>query len=301
MRLERRREGGSRRWPALLLSALAVASGTQELEGQELRWTGSTSYSSGSYVFDARTHTFSLSNGLGLTWGRFDVSASVPVLLQNSQLVSQVGGVPIPTGGEDHGVISGRQPGETVGTRPRGSGNGGSGSTTEVVYRDQFDLEVGDPFFSTAFRLYEGTGFLRSVQAQGSAKAPLRGLDSGVGTGEWDFGAGASAFASLATGTYVFVDVSHWWYGDLPELELSDGFSYGIGLSRAVFDARGSILLSFLGAEAIIDTMDRPASLGLGASYSLESGPTLSSGFTVGLSESSPDVSVYVGWSMGIG
>jgi hypothetical protein len=258
------------------------------------------SYASGSYVFDARTHTGSLSNGLGLTWGRLDVSATLPILLQNSQLVSQVGGVPLPTGGEDHGVLGGRGSGETIGTRPRGMGGGGTDSASQVVYRDEFALELGDPFFSTGLRLYEGTGFIRSVQVQGHGKAPVRGLDSGVGTGEWDFGAGASAFASLAPGTYAFVDLGYWWYGDLPELELVDGLSYGVGISQAILDSRGSVMLSFLGADPIVDSLARPASLGIGASYSTRPGRMVSGGASVGLSESSPDVSVYVGWSVGL-
>lgn len=166
-----------------------------------------------------------------------------------------------------------------------------------MTYRDEFAWEVGDPFLSAAGRLYEGNGFLRSLQANVSAKAPLRGLDSGVGTGEWDFGAGASAFTSLA-GTYVFFDLTYWWYGDLPELELADGLSYGVGLSRPVFDAKGSLMVSYFGAEPLIESMDRPASLGFGASYSPRVGRSLSGGVAVGLSESSPDVSVYAGWSL---
>lgn len=304
MTREHGREGGSGAtwWRVLSLLALLTAGAAGAAEAQEVRWTGSTSYASGSYVFDARTHTVVLSNGLGLTWGRLDVTGSLPVFLQNSRLVSHVGGVPLPTGGEDHGVVGRRQPGETIGTHSgMGGGGGGTGSQTQVVYADEYALEVGDPFFTAAARLYEGTGFVRSFQVQGSTKAPLRGLDSGVGTGEWDIGAGASAFASLAARTYVFMDLSYWWYGDLPELELVDGLSYGVGVSRTVLDARGSLLLSFLGSDPIIDSLDRPASLGLGASYSTSPGRSVSGGFTVGLSESSPDFSVYVGWSVGIG
>jgi hypothetical protein len=300
MNKKSRRGGGAVSRAALLLAVTMVA-GTARVEGQEIRWTGSTSYSTGSYIFDTRTHSFTLSNGLGLSWGRFDLNANLPVLMQNSGVVSLVGGVPLPTGGENNGAVGRRQPGETIGTGGSGGGGGmGSGAMSRVAYADAFSLEVGDPLLSGALRLYEGTGFVRSVQIQGSSKPPLRGLESGVGTGEWDFGAGASAFASLATGTYLFADLSYWWYGDLPELELTDGLSYGLGISRAAFDSRGSILVSFLGADTIIETMERPMSLGLGASYSLESGQSVSGGLTFGLTESSPDFSVYAGWSVGL-
>jgi len=293
-----RREGRLARRALPLVIALGVA--PISAVAQEVRWIGTTSFSTGSYIFDAPTRTLALSNGLGLSWGRLDLSGSLPLMLQNSQLVSQVAGVPLPTGGSDNGVVAGRGSGETLGTRGQGQGGGGSGSTTEVVYRDELAWAVGDPFLSAGVRVHEGTGILRSVQVQASAKAPLSDLDSGVGTGEWDVGTGASAFVDLG-GTYLFVDAAYWWYGDLPDLALSDGLSYGVGISRPVMDARGSVMLSFFGAASPISTMDDPASLGLGGGYSFSPGRTVSGGVAFGLSESTPDVSVYVGWSLKLG
>jgi hypothetical protein len=284
-------EGRSIRWSALPL-ALALLCTASTASGQEISWTGTASYSKGSYIFDAATHTFHLFNGLRLSSGRLDLSGSIPVVLQNSQLVSQVGGATLPTGGQDNGAVAGRQPGQKLGT-----GRGGGGGGGMVTYRDEYALELGDPFFTAAARVYEGTGVLRSVQTQLSTKAPLRDLDSGVGTGEWDFGAGGSAFAALGS-TYAFIDVGYWWYGDLPHLELADGLTYGIGLSRSLLDSRGSLLASFLGADPAIASMDRPAAVGLGFSYSPRLGRSVSTGVMVGLSEASPDLSVYAGWSM---
>jgi hypothetical protein len=277
--------------------ALVFAAASSSLDGQEIRWTGTTSYARGSYVFDAPTQTYSLSSGLGVSWGPIDVGGSLPLLLQNSQLVSQVGGVPLATGGQDNGVVGRRQPGETLGTGR--AGGGGGMSQAQVAYRDDFTWTLGDPFLSASARLHEGSGLVRSVQAQVATKAPLRGLDSGVGTGEWDVGAGASAFASVG-GTYAFVDAAYWWYGDLPDLELVDGLSYGVGLSRPILDSRGSVMVSYFGAKSPIASMDAPMSVGLGASYSPRVGRSFSGGVTMGLSESSPDVSVYAGWSVRI-
>lgn len=284
---------------ALLLAVGALLTASPAA-GQQISWTGTTSYSRGSYVFDATTHTVYLSTGLQLTMGPLDVSGSIPFVLQNSGLVTIVGGTTLPTGGPDNGVVGSRQPGETIGTG-RGSGSGGGGGTSmdSVTYRNELTGEVGDPFFSTAVRVYEGDGLLRSVQARVSTKAPLRDIDSGVGTGEWDFGAGGTAFAALGS-TYLFADVAYWWYGDMPELELVDGLTYGLGVSRSLLDGRGSVMASFLGAAATIDTMDRPASLGLGFGYTPRPGRSFSGGLAIGLSESSPDLSVYAGWSLGI-
>ena len=292
------RKGRTPRRAALLL-AIVLATTASAAHAQELSWTGSVSYANGSYIFDATTHSFLLSNGLRLTAGSVDFSASIPFVIQNSSLVTVVGGATLPTGGEDSGAVGNRQPGETIGTG-RGSGSGGSGGPSAdsvVTYRDEFTWELGDPFFSAGVNVYEGRGFIRSVRAQASTKAPLRDLDSGVGTGEWDFGASGSAFASVGS-TYVFVDVGYWWYGDMPDLELVDGLTYGAGVSRTFLDGKGSVMASFLGATAAIETMDRPASVGLSFGYIPELGRSFSTGLTLGLSESSPDISVYAGWTL---
>lgn len=281
---------------------LALVTGADPVLGQEVRWTGTVSFSEGEYVFSEPTRTLSLYTGLNLAWGRLDVGGSLPVVMQNSQLVSQLGGMPMPTGGPDHEVVGGRRPGETLGTRGHGQGGGGMimMPDTVVTYRNEFSTTLGDPFFTAGMTLREGTGTLRSIRTHVSAKAPVRDVDSGVGTGEWDVGAGASAFTAFG-GAYAFVDLSYWWYGDMPGLELADGLSYGVGLSRGILNARGSVMASFYGAHAIIDTMDRPAAIGLGLSYVPTLGRSLSAGLTIGLSEASPDFSVYTGWSLPVG
>jgi hypothetical protein len=284
------------RWKPLPLAFL-FASAATAVDAQEIRWTGTVSYARGSYVFDAPTQTFSVLTGLGLTLGPMDFGGSLPLVLQNSGLVTQVGGTALPTGGEDSGIVGRRGSGETLGTG-RGSGSGmGTGGMAQVTYRDAFEWAVGDPYFSASATLYEGEGVLRSFQVRGSSKAPLHDLDSGVSSGEWDFGAGGSAVASLGE-TYAFVDLSYWWYGDLPELELQDGVGYGVGLSRTVFDSKGSVMVSFYGSAAPIATMDRPASLGVGLGYTPRIGRSFSGGVVVGLSESSPDIALYAGWSL---
>ena len=71
-----------------------------------------------------------------------------------------------------------------------------------------------------------------------------------------------------------------------------------LGLSRAILDAKGSLSLSFFGASPMIESMERPASLAVGLGHSLRLGRSLSGGVAAGLTESSPDLSVYFGWSL---
>lgn len=170
---------------------------------------------------------------------------------------------------------------------------------TTVVFADQFDWTVGDPFLNAFATVFEGTGFVRSVQVRSAAKVPVRDVDSGVGTGEWDLGVGGSAFVGVGS-FYFFGDLAYWWYGDLPELELVDGLAYGAGVSRSFMDARGSVMVSFLGAQKAIETLDAPASLALSLGYLPRIGRSYSIGAAVGLTEASPDFSIYLGWGVSL-
>ena len=278
---------------AALVAALIASTGGQ-VYGQQVDYNGSLSYSTGSYVFFARTHSLWLANGLTLRAGPATVSANLPVIVQNSSIVSFVAGQPIPTGGEHSGAVSRRGSGR-VGSR----GSGGQTTDSTVVFRDSYEVQVGDPLVSAGFEAFSGLGFVRSLLVQGSTKVPLRTLESGVGTGEWDFGAGTSLVVGRGH-TLVFGDVTYWWFGDLPELALAGSLFYSVAVSRSVMDARASIMASMTGSTRIMDTVDAPLSAGVGFLYSLRTGRSVSLGANVGLTEGSPDFSTYVRWSLGL-
>lgn len=280
-----------RRGAALLTAVLAILG--EQVGGQQVDYNGSLSYSTGSYVFVDRTHSLWLSNGLTLRAGPATFSGSLPVIAQNSSIVSFVAGRPIPTGGENSGAVSGRGSGK-IGSR--GSGTQ-SATDSSVVFRDSYEVQVGDPLISAGLEAFSGLGLVRSFLLQGSAKAPLRSLESGVGTGAWDFGAGASLVLGRGY-TLLFGDVTYWWFGDLPELELAGGLFYSVAVSRAVMDARASLMLTLAGGTSVIDTVDPPLAAGAGFLYSLGDGRSLSLGANVGLTEGSPDFSTYLGWSL---
>jgi hypothetical protein len=57
---------------------------------QELTYTGSLHYATDEYINAERTHTFYLINGLDRRVGRLNLSASVPPVLQNSEVITLV-------------------------------------------------------------------------------------------------------------------------------------------------------------------------------------------------------------------
>jgi hypothetical protein len=266
----------------------------EPVAAQQVIYSGSLSYSTGSYVFVDRTHSVWLSNGLTLRAGPASFSASLPLIAQNSGVVSFVAGQPVPTGGENSEAVRRREGGK-IGSGGSGGQSGATDST--VVFRDAFEVQFGDPMVFGSFETYSGAGFLRSASVVGGAKAPLRTLESGVGTGEWDFGAGASLVVGSGY-TLGLVDVTYWWFGDLPDLELAGSLLYSVAVSRAVMDARGSVVATLAGGTSIIESVDPPVSLGLGFLYAPRSGRSVSVGAHVGLSEGAPDFSTYLGWSL---
>jgi len=286
---------------------------------------GSLQYSTGSYVFAERTHSLYLMSSLTARTSRFELGASIPLIFQNSLGVTYVGGTLVPTGGPDAGAVRQRQPGTTIPTRrmngsgmgPGGGGGMGSGglamlptepvsamdpvdpAADSVEFSRDLEAHVGDPMIHGSADLYSGFGVLRTLRVSAGAKAPVASVDSGVGTGQWDYSLGGSVMLSGGD-VYLFGDLTWWWFGDLPGLELRDGPSYGFGAGRGVFGGRGSILLTLSGARSSVSTVDAPLLVGASLGYSFDSGRSLSLGLGAGLTESSPDFSLSLGWTVGL-
>ncbi|MFO7894215.1 MAG: hypothetical protein R6U63_10805 [Longimicrobiales bacterium] len=262
----------------VLACALAALAGTP-LVGQEVQYTGSMGYATGSYTFEERTSSFSILNGLGLTATGWSVSATLPVVIQNSGAVSTIGGMQVPTGSSRGGMTGGRP------------GMGGTAEETTGAY----EAVIGDPVIRVSFNPYQGFGTLRFVEVQAMAKAPVADPASGVGTGQWDAGAGVSAGIGFGQ-TYLFGDASVWNPGDMPDLALDPYGTVSAGVGRSLSE-RLSGLASVSVSSPMIDGMAAPATVGGGLSYRLGDNRSLSLGASYGLTNSAPDISVYVGWS----
>jgi hypothetical protein len=291
-----------RRLPRLsLLTVLVVAGLLQSpLEGQSVRYSGALQYVTGSYVFDARSHFVSLSNALSLEGGGFDASLSIPVILRNGGVLTTVGDRLLPTGGEGHGVVAGRRSGDRIRThdgRGMGPGEGMNQEPDSSVHLNHaFLVRVGDPFVRVSGEVLGDRGRLRSLRVTGGVKAPMNELDSGVGTGEWDYTLGATATVLLGS-LLLMGDAGYWWYGDLPDLELRDGLAWGAALAGFAFDRRVSLMATVSGSSRPIRTMDPPLNLGVAAGFRLTGEWRGSAGVSAGLTESAADLALFLGWS----
>ncbi len=284
--------------------AILVATQLAPAAAQSLSYTGSVQYSTGRYIFTEPTQTWSFQNGFTLAFGGLRLSATIPAIVQNSGAVTMVGGTYLPTGGEGNGAVNTRQPGQRVPMTPGGPRHsllpGPDLYATQVVGDSvveepgSYTLYAGDPLLSGALQLFRGRALIRSLELNVSAKAPLNDVTSGVGTGRWDIGAGGTIVTGVGR-LLAIVDVSYWRYGDLAELELRDGVSWGASLGLPV-SRSVSLTAMAIGSNRIIQTAEPARAVSMGVLYRLSPRSSLFMSAGRGLSETSPDMTLSFGW-----
>lgn len=317
--------GGRKRW------RLAVAVGTMLIvpavgaHAQRIDYTATLAASRGAFIFSEPTTSWVFDQGFSWNADRWRLGVNLPVVRQNSSAITYIGGIPIPTGGPYAGAVRGRTSGTSVpmqGRRGSGTGGGGGGAGAALAAASfgasavtldpgpiaglvdsgaveepgPYETQVGDPV------LQAGADF--GLDAAGRTrlgfsllgKVPVATVESGVGTGEFDYGAGLSFSVSSERG-FLFADVTHWRLGDLPDLPLNDLTSGAIGVGVSFGAARRlSALASVSASTAVVDNVEAPRSAGLSLGYAVREGRFVTLGGTAGLSESAADWTVTVGW-----
>ena len=166
-----------------------------------------------------------------------------------------------------------------------------------MAFDESFAANLGDPVVSLSAEVYSGFGPLRSLSVNAATKIPMADVSTGVSSGAWDVGLGASAVVGAGPAV-LLADVSYWWIGDMVGLPLADGLSYAAGASVQL-GSGGPFLMGLVsGLTRTIETMDAPVTATLSLSRSLGSRGfgSVSAGF--GLTEAAPDLYVSLGWSV---
>jgi len=296
-----------------LAAILAASSPAAAQQGPDLTYTGSLAYSTGDYLFTERSHSVSLLNGLQVRWDRVQISASMPVIYQTTPWITSSSGTPIPTGGPESGTVADslmrRGGGDGPSADVRGSVSGSmEGGRAQAARGQRIPIEddasydemgAGDPMAGlsiTAVREEDGAPVTLSFR--GDVKMPVADVDAGFSTGEWDYGVGGSLSRQLGGQAYVFTDLEYWAFGDMPELELKDALGYAAGVGHVSGSVGVSAMLS--GYTRILEETDPPMTISGGVSvFPGETGRTgISFTLSAGLTESSPDFSTSVGWSL---
>lgn len=303
-------ERAHRDWRRLVTvgALLALPAVTPRVGAQQLDYAGSLQTSAGRYVFDQTTYSHSLLSTLTLRGERWRLGGSIPLIVQNSTVLSYIGGQPLPTGGPNSGVMRTREPGEEVPMRRRGGS--GSGALALAAFPAAIDtaaippepgdyaLQLGDPIVTAGFDFVRSADARTLLSAQLMSKLPAASVSSGVGTGAADYGASLALTLGGAR-TSLFAEASWWTLGDLPDLELRDIVGGTIALTRTLdTEGRWSVMGSASASSAILESLEEPVSAGIGVGYIPRPGRAFFGGVSFGFSESSPDWSAYVGWSV---
>ena len=264
------------------------------LAAQGIRFDAGAGVSSGTYLFEERTTTWSLSAGLALEEGGFTLRGVVPFYYQNTTLVSGAGTGHIPTGGSSSGTVA--DSGQA--RRHRGDGrmmpNLSHGSVEVPVSAvTGYEAAIGDPTVSLNWRR-RGTG-TTSFGLGGAVKIPVADTAT-FGTGEWDLGVMAGVSHLLGGGFMLGLDLAYWRLGDLPDLELRDP-AYGTASLAYLSGGRWGATVLVSGGTAVLEGFDGPASIGAGV-HRLAGASSWSVLSTVGLTETAPDLTVGLLWSV---
>ena len=275
-------------------SVLFGLTGTGSIYSQQVTYTGSLQYSTGSYFFTERTKSLYFVNGFALSGEYGRISLNVPYVIQSSPWVSYSPEGGLPTGGMQHGKV-GRQ-----------GSTGMMRQDTNRQRRHRVDLSdttsyrtssFSDPGINGAIFLYGRTGGSTSINLNTSIKIPMANPNNGFGTGAWDFGAGLSIFQSMRT-FFLFGDATYIWLGDMDELKLNNAVFFNTGVSRLFANRKWMASASISGSTQIIEDFDPPKNLNFSIGHFLSVKNSLSGTMSFGLTESSSDFSLGVGWSI---
>ncbi len=284
---------------ALSAAALAAVAGVAVAQEPAITYIGSLQYASGNYTLSETTSSSLLFNGLSYRRGRWRLSASIPLIHQDSPFVTYSGGMPVPAGRRQAVETDDGTDGGVGGIHGSGSGRGGTVVVPDPGTLDFNKSGVGDPLFRADFAISEGRADGPDFGVYLAAKPPLADEDSGFGSGEWDYGAGITV-SKRAGQNFLVADLGYWVYGDLPDLELMDPLAFSFGLGRSLPGGRYSVLGSVWGSTETVDGVDGPVQVGVTGSRLMDSGRSLNVTLSAGLTESAPDYSLSLGWRLGL-
>ncbi|MGM0589055.1 MAG: hypothetical protein ACQETE_11605 [Bacteroidota bacterium] len=288
----------------------AYGAGFADAVAQQYSYTGSAQFASGSYFFGETTQSFYLVNGMGWSNDTWNISLSIPMVVQNSPWVSYSTTGQLPTGGSQHGELLNPKnddnqpvPEATTATpgvwvqQQKGSGRGGR-KTIELPDTVSYtQAGFSDPSMNMGIQLWSSTGGRTLLNLNTTIKFPLTDPNNGFGTGKWDFGAGASIMQRLGT-VFLMGDLMYWWFGDMEDLELYNPLNYSLGLGKSFDYGTWMANVSFNGYTEIIEDYDPPMSIAAGIGYTVSDAVNLNGLVSYGLSESAADYTIGLGWSV---
>lgn len=252
-----------------LAAGLLCAAGPASAE--ELLWKMSSSlnFDSGTYGTGTRTNSLYAPFTLRRAFGDAFASVTIPYVSMTSDGgVRNVGGKPSRTSGRS--TVSGE--------RTTRSGLG------DVVLRGGYDVLRDDPH-------------PLDLTVVAKVKAPTASRSEGLGTGEFDAGAGVELAKLVAPGWTVLADAYFTAIGDPPGSDLDNQLAVDVGVSRALKeDLTLTVLLE--ASNALVPGEPGPRDVRAIVEHRFDERAAVFGGGSVGLSNGSADYGVSLGGSV---
>jgi hypothetical protein len=249
-------------------------------------WSGiaAIQYTTGNYIYEKNTSTYYFYGGFRYKTHRWNISAILPIIGQNTNLVSHAGGMFLPTG-ESHGIV------ETS-----GSGHH-RGKMDDDFSMHHFDLTVGDLYLYSEIQLLPARTVLPSVHLNSQIKIPTASRAKNYGTGEFDYGAGL-AFRQGIANYALFFNAGYLLIGNPAGFTYQNPITLGFGVGRFFKEWDVSVLVYFQNYSKILTEYQPARQIAAGIFYKLNPRLLLSTSASAGMSEISPDFSISSGFEL---
>jgi hypothetical protein len=251
-------------------------------------WSGiaAIQYTTGNYIYENNTSTYYFYGGFRYKTQRWNISAILPIIGQNTNLVSHAGGMFLPNG-ESHGIV------ETSG------GGHHRGMMADGLSIHHFDLTFGDLYLYGEIQLLPARAVLPSVHLNTQIKIPTASRAKNYGTGEFDYGAGLALRQGIANYA-LFFDAGYLVIGNPAGFTYQNPIILGFGVGRFFKGKDASVLVYFQNYSKILTEYQPARQIAAGILYKLNPRLLLSTSASAGMSEISPDFSISSGFELAL-
>lgn len=260
----------------ILLLIILMINTTSLIAGDvsNLQFQSSFEMSNGNYVYDQSSTTYNWNFGLRYRTGKLTLAISAPVVIQNSDLVTQSGGMFLPNQHTDN-----------ASTHQNGNHGMGTNNLTTQATKYQF----GDVNLYAQYELLEQPG----LSLTAGIKMPTSGTGNNIGTGEFDYSMGLSANHPL--GNYLlFADASYIILGDYSTVNFNNPIMWGIGAGRFIDNGKYAVSAYYSASSNVFSGFEGYRKISTAVLANFESfGLNFSMDF--GFSEITPDFTISAG------
>ncbi len=232
---------------------------------------------SGTYTYQTTTATYALNAGMQYEEeDQFSFSLTLPLVFQNSDLVSRAGGMLLPHGKSGSSMSNSQS-------------HNGKGMMMNGDSSSSFMAGLGDMLFEGSYYIAGESESMPSLAITGQIKIPT--ASTSFGTGQWDFGGGVSAMKQFGT-ISVSANAGFLVLGDPAGTVYHNPFTFGASVGNSFMDGKLSAMISYLAYTRVLDGYEAPQQISLGVLSQTSSTTTLSLIGSFGLSNTVPALGI---------